>query len=31
MTFFLKGDTWEAVDLEISVLNWSRRIQNVIL
>lgn len=31
MTFFLKGDTWEAVDLEISVLSWSKRIQNIIL
>lgn len=29
LTFFLKGDTWEAVDLEISVLSWSKRIQNI--
>lgn len=29
LDFFLKGDTWEFVELSISVLNWSVRIQNV--
>lgn len=29
LDFFLKGDTWEYVELRISVLSWSVRIQNV--
>lgn len=31
MTFFLKDGTWKMVDLEISVLNWNKRIQKVSL
>lgn len=27
LTFFLKGDTWNYVNIEISVLSWSKRIQ----
>ena len=27
LTFFLKGDTWEYVNVEISVLSWAKRIQ----
>ena len=27
LVFFLKGDTWEYVNVEISVLSWSKRIQ----
>ena len=27
LTFFLRGDTWEYVNVEISVLSWSKRIQ----
>lgn len=29
LDFFLKGDTWDFVDLSISVLSWSKRIQNI--
>lgn len=29
LTFFLKGDTWLYADLTISILSWSKRIQNV--
>lgn len=29
LDFFLKGDTWSYVELRISVLSWSVRIQNV--
>lgn len=27
LTFFLKGDTWEYANVEISVLSWAKRIQ----
>lgn len=27
--FFLKGDSWQYVDLSISILSWSKRIQNL--
>ena len=27
LTFFLKGDTWNYVNIEVSVLSWSKRIQ----
>lgn len=27
LTFFLKGDTWEYVNIEISVLSWAKRYQ----
>ncbi len=27
LTFFLKGDTWEYVNIEIAVLSWAKRIQ----
>lgn len=29
LDFFLKGDTWDYVNLSISVLSWSVRIQNI--
>ena len=29
LAFFLKGDSWEYIDLSISILSWSKRIQNV--
>ena len=31
LDFFLKGDTWQYVDLSISILSWSKRIQRVSL
>lgn len=31
LDFFLRGDTWDYVDLSISVLSWSKRIQRVSL
>lgn len=31
LTFFLKGDTWEYLELRIDVLSWAMRIQNVSL
>lgn len=27
LTFFLKGDTWDYVNIEIAVLSWAKRIQ----
>ena len=27
LTFFLRGDTWEYVNIEIAVLSWAKRIQ----
>lgn len=27
LDFFLRGDRWEYIDLSISVLSWSKRIQ----
>lgn len=29
LDFFLRGDTWEYVDLSISIASWSKRIQRV--
>ncbi len=29
LDFFLKGDSWLYIDLSISILSWSKRIQNV--
>lgn len=29
LDFFLRGDTWQYAELSISVLSWSKRIQNV--
>ena len=29
LDFFLKGDSWEYIDLSISILSWSKRIQRV--
>lgn len=29
LDFFLKGDTWQYIDLSISILSWSKRIQRV--
>lgn len=29
LDFFLRGDTWQYVELSISVLAWSKRIQNI--
>ena len=29
LDFFLKGDTWQYLDLKISILSWSKRIQRV--
>lgn len=31
LDFFLKGDSWQYIDLRISILSWSKRIQNVVL
>lgn len=31
LTFFLKGGTWQYVNVSIGVLGWSKRIQNVAL
>lgn len=31
LDFFLKGDSWKYIDLRISILSWSKRIQNVVL
>lgn len=29
LDFFIKGDTWQYAELSISVLSWSKRIQNI--
>ena len=29
LDFFLRGDTWQYIDLSISILSWSKRIQRV--
>ena len=29
LDFFLKGDSWLYIDLSISILSWSKRIQNI--
>ena len=29
LAFFLKGDSWEYMELSISILSWSKRIQNI--
>lgn len=31
LDFFLKGDTWDYVELRISVLSWAKRIENISL